>query len=263
MKSYIESLWEVRDSLNKNSLKEAEIKKALLDTIDKLDNGQLKLVYKENLEWKMNQWLKKAIILYIKVSPNYMTSNGTHRFYDNVPQKFDGWDHNKFENANITIIPNSTIKKGSFIAKGSIIKSSFIEIGVYIDENCVIEYNSTLGVGVQIGKNCHIESYVGIEGNLSIYTMPTIIEDEVYIGAKSQIGNGVFIGEGAILAMGCLIDKNTPIIDTETEQIFYGQIPPYSVVKPAVRDGRYVALISQRIDKIKKKELSIQEILKD
>ncbi len=263
MKSYIESLWEVRDTLTKDSLKEAEIKKALLDTIDSLDTGKIKLAYKENLEWKMNEWIKKAIILYIKVSQNYMTTNGTHKFYDNVGLKFDSWDHTKFETAEIKITAGSTIKKGAYISKGCIIKSSFIETGVFIDENSLIEYNSTLGIGVQVGKNCHIESYVGIEGNLSIHTIPTIIEDDVYIGAKSQIGNEVIIGEGSILAMGCLIDKYTPIVDSETGQIFYGQIPPYSVVKPTFKDGKYGCIISQRIDKKKKRELSIREILKD
>jgi len=263
MKSYIESLWEVRDTLTKDSLKEAEIKKALLDTIDALDSGKVRVAYKENLEWKMNEWVKKAIILYIKVSQNYMITNGTHKFYDNVALKFDSWDHNKFENADIKILPGSTIKKGAFIAQKSIIKSSFIETGVYIDENTLIEYNSVLGIASQVGKNCHIESFVGIEGNLSIHTMPTIIEDDVYIGAKSQIGNGVVIGEGSVLASGCLIDKYTPIIDSETNQIYYGQIPPYSVVKPSFKDGKMVCVISQRVDKIKKKELTIQEILKD
>jgi len=263
MKSYIEQLWEVRDTLTKQSLKEAEIKKGLLDTIDSLDKGSIRLAYKENLEWKINEWIKKAIVLYIKVAQNYMMTNGTHKFYDNLSSKFDNWDHSKFENSGIKIIAGSFVKKGAFIAKGSIIKSSFIETGVYIDENSLIEYNSTLGVGVQVGKNCHIESYVGIEGNLSIHTMPTIIEDDVYIGAKSQIGNELIIGEGSILAMGCLIDKYTPIIDTQTNQIYYGQIPPYSVVKPSFQDGKMVCVISQRLDKVKKKELTIKEILKD
>jgi len=263
MKTYIDELWEVRETLNKDSLKEAEIKKAILDTIDALDNGKIRIAYKENLEWKMNEWIKKAVVLYLKVSPNYMMTNGTHKYYDNVALKFDGWDHSKFETADIKIIPNSTVKKGSFIARGSIIKSSFIEMGVHIDENCLIEYNCVIGIGAQIGKNCHIESFVGIEGNLSIKTMPTIIENDVYIGAKSQIGNGIIVGEGSILAMGCLITKYTPIIDSETNQVYYGQIPPYSVVKPAYKDGEKVCIISQRIDKIKKKELTIQEILKD
>ncbi len=263
MKSYIEQLWEVRDTLNKDSLKQPEIKKALLDTIDLLDNGKIKLAYKEHTDWKMNEWIKKAIILYLKVIEDYMTTNGTHKYYDNLPLKFDNWDHLKFETANIRVLPGSSIRKGAFINRGSIIKASFIEIGTYIDEDCVIEYNSSIGVGVQMGKNCHIESHTAIEGNLSITTMPTIIEDDVYIGAKSQIGNGVIIGEGAILAMGCLIDRYTPIIDSETSQTFYGQIPPYSVVKPAFKDNKFVSIISQRIDKIKKRELSIKDILKD
>jgi 2,3,4,5-tetrahydropyridine-2-carboxylate N-succinyltransferase len=263
MKSYIDELWEVRDTLTKNSLKEAEIKKAILDAIDELDRGKVRVAYKENLTWKMNEWVKKAIILYIKTSQNYMMTNGTHKFYDNVALKFDSWDNSKFETAGIKVLQNSTIKKGSFIAKGSIIKAAFVEIGAYIDESCLIEYNSVIGIGAQIGKNCHIESFVGIEGNLSIKTMPTIINDNVYIGAKTQIGNGIIIGEGSVLAMGCMIDKYTPIIDTETNQTYYGQIPPYSVVKPSFRDGKYVCVISQRVDKIKKRELPISEILKD
>jgi 2,3,4,5-tetrahydropyridine-2-carboxylate N-succinyltransferase len=262
MKTYIDQLWEVRDTLDKNSLTQPEIKKALLDVIDSLDNGKIRLAYKEHLEWKLNEWIKKAIILYLKVNENYMMTNGTHKYYDNIPLKFDSWDHMKFKTADIKILPSSSVRKGAFINKGSIIKSSFIEIGAYIDKNCVIEYNSSIGIGVQIGENCHIESHVGIEGNLSI-SMPTIIENDVYIGAKSQIGNEVIIGEGSILAMGCMIDKYTPIIDSQTNQIFYGQIPPYSVVKPSFKDGKFVCIISKRIDKIKKRELTIKEILKD
>ena len=263
MKSYIEQLWDVRDTLDKNSLTQPEIKKAILDTIDALDNGKIKLAYKENLEWKMNEWIKKAIILYLKVNEDYMITNGTHKYYDNIPLKFDNWDHIKFQTAEIKILAGTSVRKGAFINKGSIIKSSFVEIGAYIDKNCTIEYNCSIGIGVQIGENCHIESHVGIEGNLSISTLPTIIENDVYIGAKSQIGNEVIIGEGSILAMGCLIDKYTPIIDTQTNQIFYGQIPPYSVVKPSFKDGKFVCLISQRIDKTTKKEFTIKEILKD
>ena len=262
MKEYIEQLWQVRDTLNKDSLKEAEIKKALLDTIDALDNGKIKLAYQENLEWKMNEWIKKAIILYLKVSQNYMITNGTHKFYDNVGLKFEGWDHIKFESANIRILPGSSVRKGSFIDSGAIIKSSFIDMGCFIGKDTIIEYNSNLGIGVQVGKNCHIESNVGIEGNLSISTLPTIIEDNVHIGAKSQIGNGIIIKEGCVLAMGCLIDEYTPIIDSETNQIYYGQIPPYSVVKPAYKDNKFVCVISKRLDKIEKK-LSLAEILKD
>ena len=263
MKSYIEDLWNVRDTLTKNSLKEPEIKKSILDVIDKLDKGAIRLTYKEHQDWKIHQWIKKAIILYIKINNDYMTTNGTHKFYDNIPLKFDNWDHSKFENANIQVLPNSTIRKGVFINKNSIIKSSFIDIGSYIDENCVIEYNSSIGVGVQIGKNCHIESHTGIEGNLSINSVSTIIENDVYIGAKSQIGNEVIIKEGSILDMGCFINKHTPIIDSETNQTYYGQIPPYSVVRPTFVNGRYCCIISKRIDKIVKNELPISEILKD
>ena len=249
MKSYIEQLWEVKDTLSEDSLKQPEIKKALLDTIDALDSGRIKLTYRENLEWKMNEWIKKAIVLYLKTNKNYMTTNGTHKYYDNVALKFDSWDHIKFETAGIKILAGTTVRKGAFIAKGTIVKSSFIEMGVHIDENCLIEYNSSIGVGVQIGKNCHIEAHTGIEGNLSIDTLSTILEDNVYIGAKSQIGNGIIIGEGSELAMGCLIDKNTKLLDSETGQIFYAQIPPYSVVKPTFKDGEYICIISQKSDK--------------
>jgi len=263
MKTIIEELWEVRDTLSKKSIKEPEIKKAILDTIDNLDKGKIKLAYKENLEWKMHEWIKKAIILFMKINENNMLVNGTHKYFDNLPLKFDSWDYSKFETANIKITPNSTIRKGSFISNGSIIKSSFIDIGCFIDENTIIDFNSTLGVGVQIGKNCHIESYVGIEGNFNPVTMPTIIEDNIYIGAKSQIGNEIIIEEGSIIAPGTIITKTTPILDLETNQTYYGQIPPYSVVKPTFKDGKYLVIISHRIEKLKRKEITISEILKD
>jgi 2,3,4,5-tetrahydropyridine-2-carboxylate N-succinyltransferase len=245
MKSYIEQLWDVRDTLNKESLKEPEIKKAILDTIDDLDRGRIRLAYKEHLDWNINFWIKKAIILYLKMAEDYMTTNGTHKFYDNIPLKFDNWDHLKFATAGIRILAGTSVRKGAFIDKGSIIKSSFIEIGVYIDENSIIEYNCSIGVGAQIGKNCHIEANVGIEGNYSITTKPTIIEDNVIIGAKSQIGNEVKVGEGSILEMGCLIDKKTPIVDEKVGRTYYGVVPPNSLAKPVFRDGRYMISISE------------------
>ena len=241
MKQIIEELWEVRDTLNKDSLKDAAVKKAILDLIDGLDTGKIR-VY----DGKYNEWVKKGIILFLKTMPDYMVTNGTHKFYDNIPLKFDSFDHIKFENAKIRILPGATVRKGAFINKNSIIKAAFIDIGVYIDENVVVENFSSIGVGAYIGKNSHIESHVGIEGNFSITTHPTVIEENVHIHSHSQIKNGVKIGKESIIMSGCFIDKNTEIIDVESGKVYVGEVPEYSIVRPAYYDGKLVLTLKSK-----------------
>lgn len=256
MRAIIEELWNVRDSLNSESLKEPEIKKAILDTIDKLDNGKIKVAYKDkDGEWIVNEWVKKAIIIFMKVSQNYIMNDGVHKYFDKIPLKFDGWDNVKFETSGIRIAANCTVRKGCFIGKGAVLMPSFINIGSYIGEGTIVETWSSIGSCAQIGKNCHIGNGVGIGDVLEpISSKPVIIEDNCIIGAKSEISEGVVIEEGSVISMGVYLSRNTKIYDKESGQIFYGRVPAKSVVVSGSLpsdDGTYTtycAVIVKRLD---------------
>ena len=256
MKSYIDELWEVRDTLSEVSLEEPEIKKAILDTIDELDNGRVKVAFKEHLDWEINEWVQKAINLYFKTMPNFMQIDGMHRFFDNIPLKFDGWDHSKFKTAKISVLPGATVRKGCFVSEGSRIMSSFIDIGVHIGKNSYIGSFSTIANCSHIGNDVFIGNGVGIGGKIltkesDFLTIPTIIEKNSHIGAKSEIGAGVYIGEGSFILENTTILSYTKIYDKATGQVYEGQIPPYSIVTNGKIDGSDVegAVILKVLDK--------------
>ncbi len=231
MRSFIEELWDVRDTLTSDSLKEPEIKKAILDVIDNLDCGKARVAYKEDGEWKVNEWAKKAIILYLKSKNSYLMSDGVHRYYDNVSLKFDGWSDDKFSTSKIRITPATTVKKGSFLAYNTFLLPSFVDIGVYIGEGSKIGSYSSIGSCTQIGKHSEICDGVSIGGVLEpMDTLPAIIEDRCYIGSKSHIGGGVIIGEGTVIGNGVLLDLSTRIYDINKKEISFKKIPPYSIV---------------------------------
>lgn len=268
MRAYIEELWEARDTLTYDSLKEPEIKKAILDGIDALDSGKIRVLHKDHLQWEVNVWVKQAIHLYLQVMDNFMINDGSNRYYDKVPLKFDGWDHMKFATSGIRVVPGSTVRKGAYISKGTTIMPSFIDIGVFIDENTFIDTYSYVGDCAYIGKRCHIGKGVCIgTSEHCLEKKPIIIEDDVYIGAKCEIEDGVTIGEGTILSMGCYIDQSTIIYDGVNNQKYFGQVPPYCVVKPgsiADEDGilKYACIIEKNTSKVERKKHSVHQILK-
>lgn len=264
MREFIEELWEVRDTLNKESLKDPAIKKAILDVIDAIDSGNIRIAHKKHSVWIVNEWIKKAIILFDIAKKYFLQTEGIRRYYDNIPLKFENWDDNKFENLNSQIMVGAIIKKGVFIGKNNIIMPSFIDIGTYIDSNTKIKSFTHIGKGTQIGKNCYIGTHVGIEGALyPLDTLPTIIEDNVHISAKCQIGQGVIISEGSILDNGCFINKHTKIYDEEVEAEYIGEIPPYSVVVPSMVDGKLNCIVKKTLSKEERTSKSVNQILKE
>jgi len=269
MKAYIDELWEVKDTLNNESLNDPAIKKAILDTIDSLDSGKLKVAFKEHLEWKKNEWIQKAVYIYFQVMNNFMQIDGMHRFFDNIPLKFDGWDHAKFKSSNISVLPGATVRKGAFISSNTKIMSSFIDIASFIGKNSYIGNYSTIANFSYIGDNSVIGNGVGIGGEIltkhsDFLTNPTIIEDNVFIGAKSEIGQGVIIGEGSIILEGTIITSHTKIYDKKTDQTYIGQVPPYSVVTAGKIPNEEIdsVVILDVLDKEKRDKYSVIEILK-
>ncbi len=270
MREIVEQLWNVRDSLSTKSIEEPEIKKAIMDTIDELDNGKIRVAYKDGNDWKVNEWVKKAILLYFRASENYMTNVGTLKFYDKVPTKFDGWDEPKFRTAGIRIVPGAVVRKGCYIEKGAILMPSFVNIGAYIGAGTMIDTWATVGSCAQIGKNCHISGGAGIGGVLEpLQANPVIIEDNCFIGARSEIAEGVIVEEGCVISMGVYIGQSTRIYDRETEQIFYGRVPSGSVVVPGTLPGSddkqtqmYAAIIVKRVDHKTLDKTALNQILR-
>lgn len=255
MKIIIDELWNVRDSLNKNSLKEPEIKKAILDTIDNLDNGKVKVAHKIDNRWEANYWVKKAIILYLKVSQNYLIGDGSLTYFDRISLKFNGWNQMKFESAGIRISPSTSVQKGTFLSKGASLKGCFVEIGSYVGENTFIAPFTSVGSCAYIGDSVSIGSNVTIANSLEpLHTPPAVIEDNCKIDSKCDISAGIIVREGSILTTGVTINKYTKILDKETGQYFYGEIPPYSLVVAGVipsEDGKVFlngAVIVKRLD---------------
>lgn len=270
MREIIKELWSVRDTLTEASLKEPEIKKAILDVIDGLDSGSLRVAHKHNREWLVNDWIKKAILLYTKVSKKYVSNECGYRYFDKLPLKFQGWDESKFETTDMRVTPGTIVRKGAYIAKSTILKPSFISIGAYIGSHTVIDTYSNIGSCAQIGSNVHIGAYTGVAGTLEpIFSRPSVIEDRVHIAPKCEIGAGVIVREGSILTTGVNIEKSTKIFDKETEEIYYGEIPPYSVVVPGVLPNSngeiftYAAIIVKRIDEEVRVKKSIDEIVRE
>jgi len=269
MKSFVEELWDARDTLTKESLKEPEIKKAILDAIDDLDCGKIRVASKKNGHWVVNEWVKKVILLYFKVSDNQVLSDGNHRYFDKVPLKFDGWDNGKFENADIRVVPGATVRRGSFIEKGAVIMPSFINIGAYIGAGTMIGTWATVGSCAQIGKDCHISGGVGIGGVLEpLQAKPVIIEDNCFIGARSEIAEGVIVEKGSVISMGVFLGQSTRIYDRENDEVLFGRVPAGSVVVPGTlpsSDGitdTYAAIIVKRVNAKTLSKTALNELLR-
>lgn len=269
MKSIIEELWEVRDTLTKDSLREPEIKKAIFDAIDNLDAGRIRVATKKDNRWHVNEWVKKAILLYFMVSENEVISDGYHRYFDKVPLKFDGWDNIKFQNTGIRVVPGATVRKGSFIEKGAVLMPCFVNIGAYIGAGTMIDTWATVGSCAQIGKNCHISGGAGIGGVLEpLQAEPVIIEDNCFIGARSEIAEGMIIEEGSVISMGVFLGQSTRIYDRESGEILFGRVPAGSVVVPGTlpsSDGTtntYAAIIVKKADIKTLSKTALNELLR-
>ncbi|MDC0972136.1 2,3,4,5-tetrahydropyridine-2,6-dicarboxylate N-succinyltransferase [Candidatus Pelagibacter sp.] len=270
--SIINTAWENKDSINGQSDK--SILDAINQTIELVDKGELRVAEKTGNEWVVNQWVKKAIMLSFRTHDMDSLSGPYSSWYDKshlLKGKTSGWTKEDHIKAGFRMVPNSPVRKGSFIGKNAVLMPCFVNIGAYVDEGTMVDTWASVGSCAQIGKNCHISGGAGIGGVLEpMQANPTIIEDNCFIGARSEIVEGVIVGEGSVLSMGVFIGQSTKIVYRETGEAIYGKIPPYSVIVPGSlpsKDGKgpalYCAVIIKQVDEKTRSKTSINDLLRD
>ena len=268
----INTAWENKDSINGQSDK--SILDAINQTIELVDSGELRVAEKNGNEWVVNQWVKKAIMLSFRTHDMDSLSGPYSSWYDKshlLKGKTSGWTKEDHIKAGFRMVPNSPVRKGSFIGKNAVLMPCFVNIGAYVDEGTMVDTWASVGSCAQIGKNCHISGGAGIGGVLEpMQANPTIIEDNCFIGARSEIVEGVIVGEGSVLSMGVFIGQSTKIVYRETGEVIYGKIPPYSVIVPGSlpsKDGKgpalYCAVIIKLVDEKTRSKTSINDLLRD
>ena len=270
LKSVIEAAWEARDGVNTST--QGQVREAVEETLNRLDNGTLRVASRgEDGVWTTHQWAKQAILLSFRLNANQLIDEGApHPYWDKIPLKFTGWDAAKFEAAGFRAVPGCVVRRGAFIAKGVIMTPSFVNIGAYVDEGTMVDTWATVGSCAQIGKNVHLSGGAGIGGVLEpLQANPTIIEDGCFIGARAEVAEGVIVREGAVLAMGVYLSGSTKIIDRATGEVFRGEVPAYSVVVPgSLPDPNggpslYCAVIVKRVDAQTRAKTGVNELLRD
>ena len=268
----INAIWKIRVSLSSKSNK--KIIKIIDKTIGLIDEGKIRVSEKTKNKWKVNEWIKKAILLSFRVNEQKVISNGPggSSWWDKVPSKFSNWKKKDFKKANFRVVPNAVVRRGSHIEENVVLMPSFINIGAYVGSETMIDTWATVGSCAQIGKKCHISGGAGIGGVLEpLQASPVIIEDNCFIGARSEVAEGVIIEEGSVLSMGVYIGASTKIVDRKTGEIFYGKIPPYSVVVPGSLPDKKnpsapslsCAVIIKQVDERTRSKTSINDLLRD
>ena len=268
----IENAFEYIENINSSS--PSDIIKAIDSTIEDIDTGNLRVAEKINNNWVINQWVKKAILLYFRINDMKLISgsSGDSHWWDKIDSKFQGWDEEKFVKSGFRAVPGSIVRKGSFVAKGSVLMPSFINIGAYVGSGTMVDTWATIGSCAQIGSNCHISGGAGIGGVLEpLQANPVIIEDNCFIGARAEVAEGVIVKEGSVLSMGVFLSASTPIVDRETGKIIRGEVPPYSVIIPGTfspnsdnsKPSLYCAVIVKTVDEKTRSKTSINELLRD
>lgn len=247
----------------------SDVRSAVEEVLASLDNGSLRVAQKIDGEWVVHQWVKKAVLLSFKINDNKPMNTGELGFYDKVDTKFNGWTEADYKNAGVRVVPPAVARKGSFIAKNVILMPSYTNIGAYVDEGTMVDTWATVGSCAQIGKNVHLSGGVGIGGVLEpLQANPTIIEDNCFIGARSEIVEGVIVEEGSVISMGVYIGQSTKIYDRETGEIHYGRVPAGSVVVPGnlpSKDGThslYCAVIVKKVDAQTRAKTSLNDLLR-
>ncbi|PPI88670.1 2,3,4,5-tetrahydropyridine-2,6-dicarboxylate N-succinyltransferase [Candidatus Pantoea edessiphila] len=268
LKNIIEDFFEKKNDIKQSVNK--EIKDAVNHTINLLDQGKLRVAEKKNGCWITNQWIKKAILLFFYITENNIIYGAETNYFDKINMKFFGWNESDFKKQGIRIVPPASVRKGSHIGYDSIIMPSFINIGAFIDESTMIDTWATIGSCAQIGKNVHISGGVGIGGVLEpLQTNPTIIEDHCFIGARSEIAEGVIIEEGSVISMGVYIGQSTKIYNRNSGEISYGRVPAGSVVVSGnlpSKDNKYSlysAIIVKKVDYKTLDKISLNKILRN
>ena len=273
LESIITAAWETRDSLTTATT--GEVRAAVDAVISELDDGTLRVAERKEGQWVVNQWVKQAILLSFRINDNQLVNgpsmDGTpSNWYDKVPLKFRGWTEAQFRAAGFRAVPGSFVRRGSYIAPNVVLMPSFINIGAHVGKGTMVDTWVTIGSCAQIGANCHISGGVGIGGVLEpLQANPVIIEDNCFIGARSEVAEGVIIEEGAVISMGVFLGASTKIVDRATGEIFMGRVPAYSVVVNGTLPGKtptdpslYCAVIVKRVDAKTRSKTSINELLR-
>ena len=271
LEKIINHAFEDRDNINVNTA--GDIRNAVDETLNKLDSGNLRVCEKINNEWQVNQWIKKAILLSFRLNDNEIIKASHATWFDKVESKTTNWTKDDHLKAGFRYVPDAVVRKSAFIAKGVVLMPSFVNLGAYVDQGTMIDTWATVGSCAQIGKNCHISGGAGIGGVLEpLQANPVIIEDNCFIGARSEVAEGVIVGEGAVLSMGVFIGASTKIVDRSTGEIHMGKVPAYSVVVPGTLPGKkqgdinpslYCAVIVKRVDEKTRSKTSINDLLRD
>ena len=266
----IEQLWDGRDKLSPEV--STEVRRLVGWAIGMLDTGHSRIAEKVDGEWKVNQWLKKAVLLSFRVNPMEPIAGGPggSHWWDKVPSKFAGWGEKEFTDAGFRAVPGAIVRRGAYIAPGAVLMPSFVNIGAHVGENTMVDTWATIGSCAQIGRNVHISGGAGIGGVLEpLQAGPVIIEDDCFIGARSEVAEGVIVEQGSVLSMGVFLGASTKIVDRATGDIHYGRVPPYSVVVPGSLPGKdggpalACAVIVKRVDERTRSKTSINELLRD
>ncbi|MDF1668479.1 MAG: 2,3,4,5-tetrahydropyridine-2,6-dicarboxylate N-succinyltransferase [Roseovarius sp.] len=270
LETAIEAAWEARDSITPATT--GETRDAIEDTLNALDSGSLRVAERQDSgDWHVNQWAKKAVLLSFRLRDMDIIEGGPDNagWWDKVPSKFDGWGENQWRDAGFRAVPGSIVRRSAYVAPGVVLMPSFVNIGAYVDEGTMVDGWATVGSCAQIGKNVHLSGGVGIGGVLEpMQAGPTIIEDNCFIGARSEVVEGCIIREGSVLGMGVFIGQSTKIVDRETGEVMYGEVPPYSVVvagsMPSTNNiSLYCAVIVKRVDERTRSKTGINELLRD
>jgi len=271
LRATIDSAWERRQTLDAKS--KASARRAVASALDLLDRGTLRVAEKSNGAWRVHQWLKKAVLLSFALTDMTPIAGGPGgaRWWDKVPSKFAGWGASRFRQAGFRAVPGAVVRHSAYIAPGAVLMPCFVNVGAHVGPGTMIDTWSTVGSCAQIGANCHISGGVGIGGVLEpVQATPVIVEDNCFIGARSEVAEGAIVEEGAVLAMGCFIGASTKIVDRASGEVFIGRVPAYAVVVPGslpAKDGKgpnlACCVIVKRVDARTRAKTSINELLRD
>ena len=269
LSSIIDEAYEARAQLNPRNTP-AALRAAIERAIELLNEGQLRVAQPEGGAWRVNQWLKKAVLLSFRINENELMPAGALNFYDKVPLKYAGWNAARFSEAGVRVVPPATVRRGAHIAANVVLMPSYVNVGAYVDSGTMVDTWATVGSCAQIGKNVHLSGGVGIGGVLEpLQAGPTIIEDNCFIGARSEIVEGVVVESGAVISMGVFIGQSTRIYDRERDEILYGRVPAGAVVVPGTlpaANGKYglaCAVIVKRVDAQTRAKTSLNELLRN